>query len=280
MGIPHRAGAADVSAPPPDGPVAHAYYCRTQSLDAHHADAALQLLSADERRRCGWLSRDTDRRDFVAAHALLRTALAEHTHVPPALLAFERDALGRPLLVWGDPHSSPPSFSLSHTSGLVACVIASAHTTSGIDVEAIDHCLDVVALAAHVCSADELSALHACPAAARPERFFGLWTLKEALVKAQGVGLRGMSQTSFEIGEQSIGPSLPPRLGDEPWSFLLADIDSTHVLAVAVARTAANTSVRVIAVDAVAAMHGALVALDERVDATDHPGETCRRSAY
>ena len=244
--------------------VAHAYYCWTHSLDAHGADAAaLQLLSADERRRCSWIFRDTDRRDYVVAHALLRAALSVHTLIRPHLLSFEKTAAGGPCLAGTHAEIGARSFSLSHTAGLVACVIASDRHAPGIDVETIDRSLDVVELASHVCSADERARLRDCPAATRCTRFFELWTLKEAFLKAQGVGLSGMSTVaSFHVEGQRIRASLPPIGDGRSWSFLLTDLGVTHVLAVAIARIGARPSARIIRVDAAAALRGALVPLD------------------
>ena len=263
MGVPHHEGPADVSLRPGHGSVARAYYCRTHSLDADHVDAALHVLSADERRRCGWIFRDTDRRDYVAAHALLRAALALHTGVEPDHLALDKDAAGRPSLVPPDPEGDAPTFSLSHTPGLVACVIASDRDAVGIDVETIDPSVDVRQLAGHVCSADELADLRNCAVAARPTRFFQLWTLKEALLKAQGVGLQGMTRlVSFRVEGMHVRASLPATADHRCWSFLQTPIGATHVLAIATARPATPMSVRVIGVDPVAAMSGALVPLE------------------
>lgn len=263
MGVPDPEGPADVSVPESVDQVAHAYYCWTHSLDARRSDAALQLLSADERRRSSWIFRETDRRDYVAAHALLRAALSAHTLIRPHLLSFEKTAAGRPYLVGTPPDIGARSFSLSHSAGLVACVIASDHHEAGIDVEAIDHSLDVVELAGHVCSAEERLRLRDCPAATRHPRFFELWTLKEAFLKAQGVGLSGLpTVASFHVDGQRIRASLPPMEDGRTWSFLLAAPGVTHILGIAIARIGARPSVRIIPVDAAAVMCGALVPLE------------------
>jgi 4'-phosphopantetheinyl transferase len=246
-----------------DEPAAHAYYCQTHLLRAHHTDAGQQLLSPDERRRCGWLSRERDRRDYVAAHALLRAALSVHTRITPDRLSFDTDAAGRPSLGCRDGTGAETSFSLSHTAGLVACVIASHREAPGIDVEAVNRSLDVETVARHVCSTRERLGLRDCSAATRHTRFFELWTLKEAVLKAQGIGLSGVSTLpSFHVDGDNVRTAVPPGAGHTFWSFRLAVIGATHVLAVALASSPGRMSIRTVAVDAAAAMTGALVPIE------------------
>ena len=275
MGIPDPEGQADVTASAAERPVAHAYYCRTDSLKAHQTDAAEKLLSAEERRRCRWLFRDTDRRDYVAAHVLLRAALSVHTEIDPDLLSFEKDAAGRPSLVRPEGQVATKSFSLSHTVGLVACVIASDQDAPGIDVEAIDRSIDVETLASLVCSTGERARLRDCSAITRHTRFFELWTLKEAFLKAQGAGLAGMSMLpSFRVEGKDVCTSGPLGTGGRLWSFRLDAIGATHVLAVALARRGARVSVRMIAVNPVAAMTGAFIPMDRRANDTLESAES------
>ena len=246
-----------------DEPAAHAYYCQTHLLRAHHTEAGRQLLSPDERRRCGWLPRERDRRDYVAAHALLRAALSVHTRITPTRLSLHTDPAGRPSLVSRDSTGAGTSFSLSHTAGLVACVIASHQEAPGIDVEAIDRSLDVETVASHVCSTRERLGLRDCPAATRHTRFFELWTLKEAVLKAQGLGLSGASTLpSFHVEGETVRTAVPAGALHSFWSFRLAVIGATHVLAVALASSPGRMSIRTVAVDAAAAMTGALVPID------------------
>src|SRR5579872_4112529 len=72
---------------------------RWQSTDALGAEAtrtALARLSVDERARHDRLRFDRDRRDFAAAHALLRETLSEVASVPPEAWRFDTDAHGKP----------------------------------------------------------------------------------------------------------------------------------------------------------------------------------------
>ncbi len=61
-------------------------------------------------------------------------------------------------------------------------------TAVGVDVERI-HDLDVGELARSAFAADEAAELAALPASERKDAFFRLWTRKESIVKAHGVGI-------------------------------------------------------------------------------------------
>jgi 4'-phosphopantetheinyl transferase len=75
---------------------------------------------------------------------------------------------------------APPNrFSLSHTRGLVACVV-SCDAEVGVDAESGSRIVDVERLMPGVCSIDEQAQVCAAAPSARAERFLELWTLKEA----------------------------------------------------------------------------------------------------
>ena len=68
-------------------------------------------------------------------------------------------------------------------------VAVSEQVDVGVDLEE-KHCAAVTSdLLQHFCSAPERSWIGTLPAAERAERFYTLWTLKEALTKAEGSGV-------------------------------------------------------------------------------------------
>jgi 4'-phosphopantetheinyl transferase len=138
-------------------------------------------LSAGEHARATRFLAEADRRDYIAAHVLLRRALSS---VDPAYAPreweFAAGERGRPEL-----RDRRIRFNLSHTRGLVACVIAA--TDCGIDVEPVELERDLPRR--RVLTADESAALAALPVAEQPLRYARLWTLKEAYAKARGLGL-------------------------------------------------------------------------------------------
>ena len=104
---------------------------------------ALEWLSAEERTRCARLAFASDRRDFIAAHALLRHALSAHGHRDAREWLFIPDANGKPELASAPGERPQLAFNLSHTRGLVACVVA-RDVDVGIDVERVGSGTDII----------------------------------------------------------------------------------------------------------------------------------------
>jgi 4'-phosphopantetheinyl transferase len=146
----------------------------------HDADEA--VLDDRERRRAAAIRHPDARVRFVTAHAALRQLLAEVLDAEPATFRITADRLGRPRVMartgW--------SISLAHTHDAV--VVAAGHAVEiGVDIERLDR--DRLPPAGRWCTAAEVSA---CRAAGVDARLLALrlWTGKEALAKAAGVGMR------------------------------------------------------------------------------------------
>jgi len=188
------------------------------------------LLDAGERARAARFLFERHRRQFVAAHALKRLMLSAAAGAPgPAEWTFEGGVHGKPK-VSGAPG---PHFNISHCEGLVACAVSHA-VEIGVDVERLERPAPLE-LAGHYFAAAECTMLSAMPEAQRPLGFFRLWTLKEAYIKATGLGLAqtlGDFAFSFEPLRVSFAD---PALGDAAaWQFRQTTIGpETHVLALA-----------------------------------------------
>jgi 4'-phosphopantetheinyl transferase len=118
------------------------------------------------------------------------------------------------------------------------CAVACARDV-GVDVEAWDRPRKVVALADRFFSASEAAAVRALPAGLRESLFVRLWTLKEAYVKARGLGLPvALRDASFMIdGAGAIEARFGGGIADDAgaWQFALLAPTVGHCVAVAVA---------------------------------------------
>jgi 4'-phosphopantetheinyl transferase len=182
--------------------------------------ADVDLLSADERVRHTRLTGAAGQRDFAAAHALLRTMLSERCPRDPRVWRFSTVPSGKPRVVIA-AHETAPAFSLSHTTGLVACIV-SRHSrfsplddeiTPGVDLEHMSRAdRNGPGVGRHCCSDMEFDALLACASGQRGRRFLELWTLKEAYLKAVGTGLaHSLYTVSFAFeGARPCALRLPP----------------------------------------------------------------------
>ena len=149
--------------------------------------AFARIISDTERERAARIRLDSDRITFVAAHALKRLQLSYLTGIAPQQLALRYGPTGKPYVDAGiheDLH-----FSISHTNGFVAAAAAIGYEI-GIDVEACNRRADTMKIARRHFLAREIVELRKLRGRARREHFFALWTLKEALLKATGSGLR------------------------------------------------------------------------------------------
>jgi 4'-phosphopantetheinyl transferase len=158
------------------------------------------VLPVAEQAHAGRLRVQADRVAYVAAHALLRLRLQAVVGVAAADLRFGHGAWGKPALA-----GPGPAFNLSHCRSMV-CVAFSTHGEVGVDVEPLDRAMemDVQAVAQSVFTAAELGQLAACTPSV-PQAFMRLWTLKEAVVKATGLGL-SQDLKSFSVSLQGDVP--------------------------------------------------------------------------
>ena len=193
------------------------YWMPTDTIDQGQQQKLLARLSDNERQAHDRLAKPEDRLLHVAAHALKRFALSTRFSGDPALWNFIDGTHGKPRLS-NPPDEADPRFNLSHTPGLV-CVAVSHGIELGLDVEALDptHAdLDTAHAFAHPTELRHLdpNAPDFIPA------FYRLWTRKEALAKATGLGL------SLEVRELVFDEEIQGQ-----WHLMEFDVTPEHRLA-------------------------------------------------
>lgn len=209
------------------------YIGTVRAFGARLEDPALPL-SETERARAARFHHMSDRWEFVLGRLMARHLLAARCGAAPADFRFEENAHGRPDIA--HPADTGVRFNLSHSGGLVACVIAECQ--AGVDLERLDRPAVDPRVIGRYCSADEQAALASMPEKLRHERFLQLWTLKEAYVKARGTGLTlPLRNISFQIGAEGPGDVSFNGVDDEArWMFAHTTLDPRHLLAVAAER--------------------------------------------
>jgi 4'-phosphopantetheinyl transferase len=214
---------------------AHVWLMKPEAI-REELTSRLFVLSAEERARMASFRFESDRLAYAAAHLLLRAALNWCAPgVPPAKWELTNSQLERPEVV--APEICPKlRFNISHTRSLVACLVT-REIDCGVDVEVQRQVDDMEELAARVLSPVEISDLMALPRTLRPTRFFRYWTLKEAYVKARGLGLSlPLDAVSFDLGAGGITIAIDPSLNDHgrDWQFEQWEPTEQHVVAVAI----------------------------------------------
>lgn len=169
------------------------------------------LLDEGERERMRRLHGEPLQTRFAVAHAAVRWILGQCLGVPPQTMTFTSNAAGKPALP-----GHPLAFNLSH-SGDVAAFAVAAGGNLGVDVEVVRPVPDADTLASRFFSREEAADLARVPASGRLEAFFGVWTRKEAFLKATGEGM-ARPLDSFAVSVGSDEPRLL-RGGASHWSL-------------------------------------------------------------
>ncbi|MGA2048284.1 MAG: 4'-phosphopantetheinyl transferase superfamily protein [Terracidiphilus sp.] len=191
-------------------------------LDEEATQACLQLLSEDERVRWQAFKFDRHRREYLATHALVRCALSQHRALPPEAWRFQLNAYGKPAI----EQRCGLRFNLSNSLSLVVCLIAEG-VEVGVDVESRERAGSIAEIGPRMFSLRELAQLDGLHEDQRPGRCLRLWTLKEAYIKARGMGLAlPLNKFSFVFEDDDrIHMEMDPGLGDKPenWRFCVVE---------------------------------------------------------
>ena len=177
---------------------------------------ARTALDASEEARSRQLRRVEDRERFVLAAALLRVVVALSVGI-----ALEEVSIDRTCARCGRAHGRPRvvghglEVSVSHSGALVVIAATSAGRV-GVDVERVRP-IDHVLLGGEICRPGEAH-LDLGPAS-----FYKLWTRKESVLKATGVGL-GLSMAEVGVTAPDDAPRLLSYAGDTSIACEMADI--------------------------------------------------------
>jgi 4'-phosphopantetheinyl transferase len=227
---------------------AHLYYALEDQIREPVLLAAYEaLLTPEERARKQRYYFEKNRHEYLITRALVRSVLSRYARVPPAAWTFSANSWGCPAIA--APEGTGLRFNLSNTRGLVCCLVARDRDI-GVDVEDVDREGETVAIADRFFSPSEVEELCAQPEPQRRPRFFDYWTLKEAYIKARGMGLAiPLDHFSFRIAPgRPIGIAFDPRLEDDPasWQFEQLRPTPSHLVSLAI-RRGAEAPLRVVA---------------------------------
>jgi 4'-phosphopantetheinyl transferase len=190
-----------------------------------------EMLDDAERQRAARFVFARNRIEFIAAHALLRAALASAFGLPMEAWHFVAGGHGKPA-AWVGGAPAPLSFNISHTTGMVGLAAsAGSDRELGFDLEHLARNIDLK-VADRYFTPQEVAWLAALPEAERRRGFLRLWTLKEAFIKATGKGL------TQDLASFWFAPS-PPRIHFMPqlkedaadWRFEQRILDGAFVAA-------------------------------------------------
>ncbi len=195
----------------------------------HRMDDWAGTLDQVERDRADRFRFERDRERFIIGHGLLREILGKHLGVAPEQVIMRRGEFGKPYVP-----ELPFHFNLSDTKDAVIIAI-SFEQEIGVDVETMERTVDHSAVSEHYFTEEEVGDISS---SMDPKlRFLELWTRKEAVLKASGVGimedLRAL-RVNADLNTNRITHPDMVRLADPEYHLLTWHVkDSAHIISIA-----------------------------------------------
>ena len=155
--------------------------------DAAMIAAAAHVLSLEERRRADRIRVLPARCAAALSWGFLRRRLGRYLDRPPTELAFQLGPHGKPYLV-AAANPDRLMFNLSHSGGHILLAVTRGREI-GVDVEVVQPRRLLLEIAQRHYHPRELDELNRRSAGAQVPQFYRYWTLKEAWIKALGLGL-------------------------------------------------------------------------------------------
>ncbi|MFZ6745832.1 4'-phosphopantetheinyl transferase family protein [Undibacterium sp. JH2W] len=199
----------------------------------------LALLSDTEHTRCARYLQQDDRDRYLGGRAIAKLAAAKMTGLPLTDISIILASSGKPAIALAKQDFKAPAISISHAGELV--VVALGHDADiGVDVELLHHDVNLDDLMGVVCDCREIAAINRRDQKSRTQKFYELWVLKEAYLKATGDGLSADARRLVFSVDYGSAVSLLQGLDNSPghaWDFLLKPYDQQHVFALARRKT-------------------------------------------
>ncbi|HBX37802.1 MAG TPA: hypothetical protein DEG76_11135 [Pseudohongiella sp.] len=208
------------------------------------------LLSEDEQKRFDSQRLPKGQFTFLHTRVALRKLLSHYwPAVEPGAWRFRRSHHGKPF-VFAPPGVVPTagSYNLTHADGMLAIAVCDSGEV-GVDIEPHTREVDALALAKRFFTDEEFQLLNTSAADIRQSLFLEIWTLKEACVKACGMGLaHALRHFSFEpLAAEGLAMTLhrpiqpAPESGADHWQ-VWSGIHGAFRLGLACQMSAADSS--------------------------------------
>jgi 4'-phosphopantetheinyl transferase len=138
--------------------------------------------------------------------------LSRYLGVNPDEVALDRSAIGKPFLRRELRDQSAITFNLSHAHGRALIAVSKAQEV-GVDLEFVRADIEVANLSKRFFTSSEHTAIMQATEERHATRFFRYWVAKEALLKAQGIGLGGLPDCEIFFEADGVDTDVRARLG-------------------------------------------------------------------
>ena len=138
--------------------------------------------------------------------------LGRYLGVNPDVVTLDHGATGKPFLTGELRDRSAITFNLSHAHDRALIAVSKAQEI-GVDLEFVRADIEVANLSKRFFTSSEHTAIMQATEERHATRFFRYWVAKEALLKAQGIGLAGLPDCEIFFEADGVGTDVQARLG-------------------------------------------------------------------
>ena len=162
-------------------------------------------------------------------NSLLRDLLERDASCPASNWHLIENAYGKPILVTSDGPNAI-DVSLSHSGSLTAAAITDLGTI-GVDIEYRAPARSIAEIAAYAFGPQERQAAQS---GGLPE-FYRIWTLREALAKACGIGFPMLADRRDYFAEAPTAGTWQREIDGRRWLFATEELPGDYAIGVAIA---------------------------------------------
>ena len=203
----------------------HIWHASVGRLIQSAASADLRsVLTVAEECRISQFQNGVARNEYIATRIFVRQLLSHYfPDTPPSAWNFKRNKYGKPRIE-RQIGGLGLEFNISHSHGVVLCAL-SVGVPIGVDVELRGRPARWEEIAESLFSPQEVRELHRAESADVHRKFFEHWTLKEAFIKAIGMGFSfPLQEFSVEVlGYDKVGIKFSDKIDEDSsqWRFRL-----------------------------------------------------------
>lgn len=196
-----------------------------------------EMLNEQERAQQKRFVFNRHKHQYLMTRVMIRVVMSLYVNaVAPSEWRFKKNKYNKPYI---DNYLSPIElrFNISHTDHMIVIAVT-RHSEVGVDVEYLYRKNRTVDIAKAYFSATEFTQLQLLDENERHRRFYDLWTLKEAYIKACGMGLSiPLDQFSYHFpAPEKIQIAFDPVRDDHPshWKFWQIKPSTSHIVSLAI----------------------------------------------
>lgn len=158
------------------------------TIEIDQLESYLQIfyycLSIEEKTKATEIRCRIQKKRYIISHGFLRFLLGECLSIFPSKVEYSYNKFQKPLCKQ-DPNLY---FNMSHSNNYV-CYVFSFNYKVGIDIEFINNIFKIEDLLPSIAAPEEALAFDKPYEADKAYLFYKMWTIKEAFLKALGIGL-------------------------------------------------------------------------------------------